>query len=94
VLFGSETAFDVLNVNSAVAINVQLLKCLRCDGLSFRVHVSGQEFQECGVVCVEIFQDSILFGAINCYAIVTQDLLKLLEFNDTFLVVIKNLKRF
>lgn len=68
MLFGCETAFDVLNVNFSVAINVQLLECLRCDGLSFRVHGSGKEFQESGVVCVETVEDSILFCAINCYA--------------------------
>jgi len=44
VLFGSKTAFYVLNVNTTVAVNVQLLECLRCDRLSFRVHGPGEEF--------------------------------------------------
>ena len=44
MLFGRKTAFDVLNVDSAVAINVQLLECLRRNRLSFRVHGPGEEF--------------------------------------------------
>ena len=88
MLFCSETAFDVLNVDSAVAINVQLLKCLRCNGLSFSVQGSGKEFQEFSVVCVKIVEDGILFCVIICYPIVAKDLGKFVKFNEAFLVSI------